>query len=147
MSALADGEKQKADKKYSDTFFDPKLRLIFPKNETFCFNLPKTNRKSFQLEKKINVNMYEYNIFLLCKLANKKGGSRSPPQLAYPISVFLCLCSSNVLQGQIISVVRSRSMTEKMFKEATKTSVPAQSYGLACMTEICLKKPKCVCQT
>ena len=119
---------------------------------------------SYPLEKKFQLQTQTFSfhfipiclylaIFFHCVNQQTKRVVRSP-QLAQAISVFLCpsyvpakCCSYQLLQGHRISVVRSRSMTEKKFKETTKTSVIAQSYGLACMTEICLKKPKCVCQT
>ena len=156
---------KKQEKSIQIPFLSPKLRLFFPKIKLFASTCPKPTRNVFNQKKKlvdiffqtfsfhfIPICLY-FATFFHCVNQQTKRVVRSP-QLAQAISVFLCpsyvpakCCSYQLLQGHRISVVRSRSMTEKMFKEATKTSVTAQSYGLACMTEICLKKPKCVCQT
>ena len=40
-----------------------------------------------------------------------------------------------------------RFVSEKLFKKMAKTLVIARAQALACMWEICLKKPKWVCPT
>ena len=51
MSALSDGDKQIAGKKYSDTFLSPKLRLFFPKIKLFASTCPKPTGNVFNWKK------------------------------------------------------------------------------------------------